>query len=75
MPTISADMPRARQAKPENANNENMFSVRYSGWFSIQIKDDSPLPTPLSVKKQNQALTAVVILHERLFSLSEQKQI
>lgn len=68
-------MPRARQAKPENANNENMFSVRYSGWFSIQIKDDSPLPTPLSVKKQNQALTAVVILHERLFSLSEQKQI
>lgn len=51
MPTISADMPRARQAKPENANNENMFSVRYSGWFSIQIKVDSPPSHPAFSKK------------------------
>lgn len=25
--TISADTPKARQAKPENANNENMSSA------------------------------------------------
>lgn len=43
---ISADMPKARQAKPENANNENMFSARYSGWFGIQIKVDPPSPPP-----------------------------
>lgn len=67
-------MPKARQAKPENANNENMFSVRYSGWFSIQIKVDPPFP-PRFQKKQNQVFTVVVILHEHLFSHSEQKRI
>lgn len=70
--TISADTPKARQAKPENANNESLFSARYSGWLSIQIKVHHPQPPAFSIK-QNRVFTAVVILRERLFSHLEQR--
>lgn len=48
-----------------------MFSARYSGWFSIQIK----VCFPIQQKQNKKYLPLLPYLHESSFSSCEQKQI